>query len=91
MQEWSKNQAKRRRDSGQEYVAVKSKVLKPAARVGEPCNCPKSCFDAVGAHHVQQIFDEYWVMARSNSQSSYLASRVTRKDVARHYAGPDSR
>lgn len=91
VEEWSKNQAKRRRDSGQEYVAVKSKVLKAAARVGEPCNCPKSCFDAVGAHHVQQMFDEYWGLASHNSQSSYLASRVTRKDVARRYAGPDSK
>ncbi|MPC35831.1 hypothetical protein E2C01_029268 [Portunus trituberculatus] len=48
---WAKNVAKRQRDSGQEYVAIKSKVV-PAVRVGSPCTCLKKCFEAVGEENI---------------------------------------
>lgn len=81
---WAKNIAKKQRDSGQECVSVTTKATKPAASVGAPCACPKKCFDVVGADKIQGIFREYWAMASHNAQSSYLATRVSRKEVARH-------
>ena len=86
---WARNIAKKQRDSGQEYVSVTTKATKPAASVGAPCACPKKCFDVVGADKIQGIFREYWAMASHNAQSSYLATRVSRKEVARHRINSD--
>ena len=88
---WAKNVAKRRRDAGLEYVAIESKTLVPAARVGSPCTCPKKCFEAVGEESIKKIFEEYWRMGNHDSQSSYLATRVSTREVARHYAFPSTK
>lgn len=87
---WRRNVEKKRRDSGQEYKTYKD-ITVQARRVGPPCQCPKKCYDLVGDESVKKIFEEYWKMASHNAQSSYLASRVTVKDVIRRYAGPDSK
>ncbi|MPC79358.1 hypothetical protein E2C01_073881 [Portunus trituberculatus] len=49
---WAKSVAKRRRDSGQEYVAIKSKKLVPAVRLISSCTCLKKCFEAVGEENI---------------------------------------
>ncbi|MPC37726.1 hypothetical protein E2C01_031215 [Portunus trituberculatus] len=50
---WAKNIAKRRRDFGQEYVAIKFKKVVLAVRVASPCTCLKKCFEAVGEENIR--------------------------------------
>ena len=81
LSKWSKNVAKKKRDSGEEYVSDKTKRVVPARSVGPPCICTKKCYDRVGADNVERIFVEYWKMASHNAQSSYLANLVESKEV----------
>ena len=40
---WGRNVAKKRRDSGLEYVSDKTKKVVQARSVGPACGCPKKC------------------------------------------------
>ncbi|XP_042884054.1 uncharacterized protein LOC122260721 [Penaeus japonicus] len=89
--QWKKSVAKRRRNRGQEYVSVGRNKFVPARQVGEPCGCPKRCFEKLGEDTVKLIFDEYWKMGDHNAQSAYLFKMVLSKEVKVPSVGPDSR
>ncbi|KAK4313325.1 hypothetical protein Pmani_015313 [Petrolisthes manimaculis] len=89
--QWAKNVAKKRRDSGLEYISVTKKVAVPAKVVGPALPCSKKCYDRVGMDIVNNIFNEYWKMASHNTQSSYIAKHILSKEVNRRYSGPNSK
>ncbi|KAK4310085.1 hypothetical protein Pmani_018321 [Petrolisthes manimaculis] len=89
--QWAKNVAKKRRDSGLEYISVKKNVAVPAKVVGPALPCSKKCYDRVGVDIVNKIFDKYWKMASHNTQSRYIAKHILSKEVSRRYSGPNSK
>ena len=90
-EEWKKTVSKRRRNTGQEYVAHNTKKVMTARRVGEPCECPKGCFEKLGEEAVRCVFNEYWKMGDFNTQSAYIMTRVKSKDVKETRVGEGSR
>ncbi|KAK4327432.1 hypothetical protein Pmani_002096 [Petrolisthes manimaculis] len=89
--QWAKNVAKKRRDSGLEYISVKKNVAVPAKVVGPALPCSKKCYDRVGVDIVNKIFEKYWKMASHNTQSRYIAKHILSKEVSRRYSGPNSK
>lgn len=89
--QWAKNVAKKRRDSGLEYISVRNKVVVPAKTVGPALPCSKKCYDRVGLDNVNNIFDKYWKLASHNAQSSYITKHTLSKEVSRRYSGPNSK
>lgn len=89
--EWKKTVAKTRRNTGQEYVTRNTKKVMAARRVGEPCECPKGCFEKLGEEAVRCVFNEYWKMGDFNAQSAYIMTRVKSKDVKERRVGEGSR
>ena len=58
--------AKKKRNSGQEYVGRNTRKIVAACRVGAPCEYPKGCFEKLGEEAVQRVFNEYWKMGDFN-------------------------
>ena len=54
--QWKKYIAKRKRDSGEAYVSVKTKREVLGRSIGSPCGCVKKCFEKVGSDHIKDIF-----------------------------------
>ena len=88
---WLKNVAKRKRDSGEEYVSATTHKTMEARSVQAPCTCPKKCFERLGDEAVQLIFDAYYKMADHNAQSAYLLRMVGSQDVKSPGVGDESR
>ena len=89
--QWKRNLAKKKRNSGQEYVGLNTGRTVAARQVGAPCGCPKGCFAKLGEDAVQRIFSEYWKMGDYNVQSAYIVSMVLSKEVKVPSVGPGSR
>ncbi|KAK4323231.1 hypothetical protein Pmani_006062 [Petrolisthes manimaculis] len=79
--QWKRNLAKRKRNSGKEYVGLNTGKTVAAKQVGPPCGCPKGCFLNLGEEAVQRIFSEYWKMGDYNAQSAYIVTMVLSKEV----------
>ncbi|KAK4320631.1 hypothetical protein Pmani_008514 [Petrolisthes manimaculis] len=79
--QWKRNLAKRKKNSGQEYVGLNTGKTVAAKQVGPPCGCPKGCFLNLGEEAVQRIFSEYWKMGDYNAQSAYIVTMVLSKEV----------
>ena len=88
---WGKSIAKKKRDSGEAYIGVKTKRPVAARRLGAPCTCPLKCYNVLGQGIPQLIFDQYYKLASHNAQTSYLVSRVQSSPVKRSYAGANSK
>lgn len=89
--QWKRNLAKRKRNSGQEYVGLNTGKTVAAKQVGPPCGCPKGCFLKLGEEVVQRIFSEYWKMGDYNAQSAYIVTMVLSKEVKTSGVGAGSR
>ncbi|KAK8371844.1 hypothetical protein O3P69_019821 [Scylla paramamosain] len=89
--QWKRNLAKRKRNSGQEYVGLNTGKTVAAKQVGPPCGCPKGCFLKLGEEAVQRIFSEYWKMGDYNAQSAYIVTMVLSKEVKTSGVGAGSR
>ena len=51
--------------------------------IGAPCSC--SCFDKIGLHKIQTIFNAFWQLGDYNLQNAYLSKLVHSNDVKRTY------
>ncbi|GBN36783.1 hypothetical protein AVEN_191740-1 [Araneus ventricosus] len=83
MKTWKKAEAKKKRNSGEEYVNRYTNVVVPAHQIGEPCSC--QCFLKVGQDNVQQIFNTFGELGNYDLQNSYLSKLVISNDVKRSY------
>ena len=78
VEEWKAVVRKRKRVSGEEHVSKRNKLV-AGKRMGSPCRCyhnPK-CFDAVGAAHVNTIFNNYYELGNHLSFPSHLDGHNT--------------
>ncbi|GBL86452.1 hypothetical protein AVEN_164607-1 [Araneus ventricosus] len=80
---WKKVEAKKKRNSGEEYVSRHTNVVVPARQIGEPCSC--QCFSKIGQDNVQQIFNAFWELGNSDLQNSYFSKLVISNNVKRSY------
>ena len=88
---WKTSVAKKKRDSGEAYVSAYTNKQMPARRVGPDCKCPKKCYEKIGMACIQEIFDNYWVLADHSAQTAYLTKLVHCETVNRSEVGEGSR
>ncbi|XP_064077387.1 activating transcription factor 7-interacting protein 1-like isoform X2 [Macrobrachium nipponense] len=79
--EWAQDVSKRKRNSGEEYISVKSKKVMPARELGPPCR--DGCFGKIGYENVQTIFENFWKLGDYNSQNDYLQALIQDAPVKR--------
>ena len=87
-EQWQKNIAKRKRNSGEEYVSIKTKKTISARKIGPPCKCKNNCFQKVGPNNIKTIFSEYWSTGDWNTQTFYIHSQTQEFEI-RHRCSDD--
>lgn len=79
---WVKNIAKLRRNSGKEYVSVKTRRRVTSREIGAPCR--DGCFDKVSLPVVRTLFSDFWALASYDAQTAYIQKLVQKVNVKRH-------
>lgn len=72
------------RNTGQEYVTKKGKVVKAKIFEDKDCGCSKKCVTKITAEQRQKCFDKFWKMGDFGKQNAYLSGLVTREAVKQH-------
>ncbi|GFV52379.1 uncharacterized protein TNCV_3216101 [Trichonephila clavipes] len=72
------------RNTGQEYVTKKGKVVKAKVFENKDCGCSKRCVTKVAVEDRQKCFDKFWKMGDFGKQNAYLSGLVTREAVKQH-------
>ncbi|GBO31150.1 hypothetical protein AVEN_238293-1 [Araneus ventricosus] len=80
---WKKVQAKKIRNSGEEYVSRHTNAVVPFRQIGEPYSC--QYFSKIGQHNVQQIFNAFWELGNYDLQNSYSSKLMIINNVKRSY------
>lgn len=73
-----------KRNTGQEYVTKKGKVVKAKVFENKDCSCSKQCSTKVTAEERMKCFDKFWKMGNFSKQNAYLSGLVTREAVKQH-------
>ena len=68
---WKKNIAKRKRNTGDEYVGVSGKV-EEKRKIGPPCK--DGCFEKLGMDNVRAIHESFWALGDFDKQNSFTRS-----------------
>ena len=89
--DWKCNVAKRKCNSGEEYVSVNTGKTVAAKAVGPPCSCSKKCFIQLGNDSISTIHTEFWASGIHDIQTAFIQKHVTEKPVIRHYTGDESK
>ena len=79
--QWKTNEAKKKRNMGQQYVSRHSNIIVPARKIGEKCKC--GCFEKIGEEKVKEIFKAFWDIGDFNQQNEYISKLVKSEDVKR--------
>lgn len=72
------------RNSGQEYVTKKGKIVKAKVFENKDCGCSKRCLSKITSEERQKCFDKFWKMGNFSKQNAYLSGLVTREAVKQH-------
>ncbi|KAF8770444.1 hypothetical protein HNY73_017972 [Argiope bruennichi] len=72
------------RNTGQEYVTKKGKVVKAKIFENKDCGCSKRCVTKIAVEDRQKCFDKFWKMGDFGKQNAYLSGLVTREAVKQH-------
>ncbi|XP_015903193.1 uncharacterized protein [Parasteatoda tepidariorum] len=72
------------RNTGQEYVTKKGKVVKAKIYDDKDCGCSRRCKTKITAVERQKCFDKFWKMGDFGKQNAYLSGLVTREAVKQH-------
>ncbi|GFQ92020.1 uncharacterized protein TNCT_642381 [Trichonephila clavata] len=72
------------RNTGQEYITKKGKVVKAKVFENKDCGCSKRCVTKVAVEDRQKCFDKFWKMGDFGKQNAYLSGLVTREAVKQH-------
>ena len=68
--EWKKNKAKRKHNSGDEYMStVTGKVVK-RREIGTPCK--DGCFEKMGMNNIKAIHESFWGLGDFNLQNAFI-------------------
>lgn len=79
---WVKNIAKAKRNSGKEYVSVKTGRLVAGRQIGPPCR--DGCFDKVTLPVITVLFNDFWAMGNYDAQTAYIQKLIHKVPVKRH-------
>ncbi|XP_054720939.1 uncharacterized protein LOC129230559 [Uloborus diversus] len=72
------------RNTGQEYITKKGKVIKAKEFDDKDCGCSKKCNSKVTSEQRLKCFDKFWKMGNFSKQNAYLSGLVTREAVKQH-------
>lgn len=72
------------RNTGQEYVTKKGKVVKAKVFENKDCGCSKRCQTKITLEQREKCFDKFWKMGDFSKQNAYLSGLVTREAVKQH-------
>lgn len=88
---WEKVKRKRRRNKGEQYTSGHSKNIVPARKIGEPCTCPKKCWNKIKGD-TEFIFNSFWDLADYATQNTYIMQNIGIHNTKRSYTkGQSSR
>ena len=79
---WARNIAKVRRNSGKEYVSVKTGRLVEGRQIGTPCG--DGCFHKVTMPVIRKLFTDFWAIGNYDAQTAYIQKLVYKVPVKRH-------
>lgn len=79
---WAKNIAKAKRNSGKEYLSVKTGRVVAARQIGTPCR--DGCFDKVTLPVIRVLFSDFWAIGNYDSQTAYIQKLIHKVPVKRH-------
>ena len=82
---WKRNVMKKARTSGIEYKSIYTGKVVAARSLGQPCNCDKNCFTAIGEDNMKTIHLDYWHLANQDLQTSFLQSHIVDVAIKRRY------
>lgn len=72
------------RNTGEEYVTKKGKVVKAKIFDNKDCGCSKRCKNNIAVEDRKKCFDKFWKMGDFGKQNAYLSGLVTREAVKQH-------
>ncbi|XP_042907495.1 uncharacterized protein [Parasteatoda tepidariorum] len=72
------------RNTGQEYITKKGKVVKAKVFENKDCGCSKRCSSKITPEQREKCFDKFWKMGDFSKQNAYLSGLVTREAVKQH-------
>ncbi|XP_054720936.1 uncharacterized protein LOC129230558 [Uloborus diversus] len=72
------------RNTGQEYVTKKGKIVKAKIFEDKDCGCSKRCMTKITKEQREKCFDKFWKMGDFGKQNAYLSGLVTREAVKQH-------
>ncbi|KAG0711568.1 hypothetical protein GWK47_020367 [Chionoecetes opilio] len=78
---FSRNMAKAKRNSGEEYVSVKTGRRVESRQIGTPCR--DGCFDKATLPVIRALFSDFWAMANYDAQTAYIQKLVHKYPVVR--------
>ena len=81
---WAKSIAKRKRNSGMEYISPNTKKTMSARTIGVACTCKMDCFNKVGMDNIESIFNDFWGSGCWDTQTNYILCQTKVNPVKRH-------
>lgn len=80
---WVRARAKKKRNSGFKYESLHSgRTPRPGKAMGQPCSCPKKCFERIGDSQ-HNIFHDFWDIADFDKANVYLFGCIRCQPKAR--------
>jgi hypothetical protein len=79
---WVRNKRRQLRNTGQEYVSLKNKVVRAKVfeAVGKCCN--QKCVTNITEDERNAIFTKFWQLGSFSAQTAYIAGCVTQRHVS---------
>lgn len=77
------------RNTGQEYITKKGKIVQAKIFENKDCKCSKRCNTKITPEERQKCFDKFWKMGNFSKQNAYLSGLVTREAVKQHRPRPN--
>ena len=87
---WIRNQRRKQRNSGCDYVNSRGKLIAGKSFGGLPQNCcSKQCYKKFSCEEGTELFRSYWSSGTYDVQSSFIAGCVSQRPVACHKIASD--
>lgn len=81
---YSKNAAKKQRNSGKTYTNRSGTVVEPKTFKNIDCKCKKKCHSKLSADVRKVLHDQFWKIGDFGTQNSFLCGLIQFAEVVRH-------
>lgn len=85
---WAKNIQKKKKNSGEEYVTLKGKLISSKS-MKPPCQCRKKCYEQFNDVERAAIFADYYSLSKEG-KDQFLASNIKEEVKQRMRLRPES-